>query len=443
MDTTQREGAAGDAAGWDDGELFQIAVDAVNVAVGRASRRHARAGGCPRAGAGRGLGSCERGCFDGAVDVLETVLGALRHRFGSVPTALAADVRAYATHAARSAVGEANRARRGERGTLVRPERIVRMAWARRALPDENDRRLLAHLITWLGGELPAQGGVGWPLAAWAARYGCDPDELGARIERVVETLRAADPARYERYIARPMAAKERVALPFSALDQCDDGTPVEYVRGRPRCARPLWLAAEPARPAPTPPGQPGAGQPDGALAERDQRAADEPLAKVGRLAARIALAYDVPAALARAQRGHGGAGRAEAVDHAVPAEAVRALRGALTASFGEPASRVAERDLVAALLAAASDALTAPGQGSAPRDAQAPLAPAALTETAALLEVSWAPPARDAEARADRTRGKGRRPGSSRGPASRRADYLARPRRAAARRANSSSAAA
>ncbi len=186
--------------------------------------------------------------------LLERVVDRLGRRGPAVP-------HGYLVRAVRSALGELRRDRRRAHGLQQRPERVPDAGWAREALPDPADRALLAHLMTWLGSDVPAGAGVGWPLPAWADRYGTTPAEMAAWIRRVTAAVEASSPRRNRRYLARPLADKGPVVPPFSAFAGCgarlDEPARDSGGWGGPggRCARPpstrpLWEAAGDAAPA-------------------------------------------------------------------------------------------------------------------------------------------------------------------------------------------------
>jgi len=197
-------------------EIFVACTGAVNTALGRGSVRH---GGspCPERAArdpdGRTvLAFCERGCFDDAVDLLDDVLARVRRQVGDRPADGGpgpVDIRAYAARTATTALGELHRDRRKQLGLPQRPERVPDAGWAIRILPDQADRKLLAHMLTWLGSDAPAaDAGTGWPTEVWAHRYQVSTTAMAGWIDRVSGALRAADARRYVRYLAGPLAAK-------------------------------------------------------------------------------------------------------------------------------------------------------------------------------------------------------------------------------------------
>ncbi len=300
-----------------DQMTFAAAVRAVNDTLSRGSARH---GGTPcptgpRAIQRSVLAACDLGCFDDAVPLLERVvdrLDRLDRRGPAVP-------HGYLVRAVRSALGELRRDRRRAHGLQQRPERVPDAGWAREALPDPADRALLAHLMTWLGSDVPAGAGVGWPLPAWADRYGTTPAEMAAWIRRVTAAVEASSPRRHRRYLARPLADKGPVVPPFSAFAGCgarlDEPARDSGGWGGPggRCARPpstrpLWEAAGDAAPA----------------AE----------------SVRLEIAGYRITGLAATVAGLHGTG----------AVAVRALRAALVEEFGPAAARADHDDLAAAL---------------------------------------------------------------------------------------------
>ncbi|WP_232292055.1 hypothetical protein [Frankia sp. QA3] len=293
---------------------FAAAVRAVNDTLSRRSARH---GGMPCPAGPRAihigvLAACDLGCFDDAVPLLERVVERLGQRGTAVP-------HGYLVRVVRSALGELHRDRRRIHGLQQRPERVPDAAWAREALPDPADRALLAHLMTWLGSDVPAVAGVGWPLSAWADRYGTTPAEMAAWIRRVTAAVEASSPRRHRRYLARPLADKVPVVAPFSAFAGCGAGLdelardPGEWGGPGDRCAwppsaRPLWEAAGGAAPA--------------AEAVRREVAGY----RITGLAATVAGL------------------------HGTGAVAVRALRAALVEALGPAAARADDDDLAAAL---------------------------------------------------------------------------------------------
>ncbi len=192
-----------------------VCTAAVNRALGRGSTRH-RGRPCPFRSAcdGEGrtvLAHCELGCFDDAVDLLADVL--VRTRSGHPePDRLAA----YANRAATAALGQLRREQRGRLGLPQRPERIPEARWAIRILPDRCDRQLLAHMVTWLGSDVPAPAGTGWPIESWAGRYGVTATAMNGWISRVCTAMLDADPDRYVRYLAGPLAGKPRRLVPVA-----------------------------------------------------------------------------------------------------------------------------------------------------------------------------------------------------------------------------------
>jgi len=208
--------------------MFAAAVRAVNDTLARRSARH---GGLPCPEGARAvrrgvLGLCDLGCLDDAIALLERVVERLARAAGpTVP-------HGYLTRVVRSCLGDLNRERRRASGTQQRPERVPDAAWARRALPDPADRALLAHLMTWLGSDVPAVAGTGWPLRAWAERYGTTPARMAERIRQVMRAVEVTSPERYDSYLARPLADKTPVVLPFSALRGADPS--VDEVGGAP-----------------------------------------------------------------------------------------------------------------------------------------------------------------------------------------------------------------
>ncbi|MCM3924286.1 hypothetical protein ND748_21775, partial [Frankia sp. AiPs1] len=192
---------------------FAAAVRAVNDMLSRRSARH---GGTPCPAGPRAiqdgvLAACDLGCFDDAVPLLAKVVDRLGRRGPAVP-------HGYLVRVVHSALGELHRDRRRAHGLQQRPERVPDAAWAHEALPDPADRALLAHLMTWLGSDVPAVAGTGWPLSAWADRYGTTPAEMAAWIRRVTAAVEATSPRRHRRYLARPLADKAPVVAPFSAF---------------------------------------------------------------------------------------------------------------------------------------------------------------------------------------------------------------------------------
>ncbi|SNQ49669.1 conserved hypothetical protein [Frankia canadensis] len=331
--------------------MFAAAVRAVNDTLARRSAHH---GGLPcpegaRAVRGGVLGCCDLGCLDDAITLLERVLSRLVEVGpGTRPGAGGAVPHGYLTRVVRSSLGDLHRERRRDSGMQQRPERVPDAAWARRALPDPADRALLAHLMTWLGSDVPAVPGTGWPLRAWAERYGTTPARMADRIRRVTRAVEAASPERYRRYLARPLADKAPVVLPFSALRGADvpvdgPGRPVagERVGAGARAAASGGGRREPARPlwAPTPP---------------SSAAADLSAAADGAGADRRIAAYRL-AALAAQAAGLHGTGQA----------GVHALRAALVGAFGPAAAGVGDTDLAAVLCHAAAP--TGPRSGAGP----------------------------------------------------------------------------
>ncbi|KJE25466.1 hypothetical protein FF36_00079 [Frankia torreyi] len=321
---------------------FAAAVRAVNDTLSRRSARH---GGMPCPAGPRAiqddvLAACDLGCFDDAVPLLERIVDRLGRRGPAAP-------HGYLVRVVRSALGELHRDRRRAHGLQQRPERVPDAAWAHEALPDPADRALLAHLMTWLGSDVPAVAGTGWPLSAWADRYGTTPAEMAAWIRRVMAAVEATSPRRHRRYLAGPLADKAPVVPPVSAFTGRDarlDGLARESGRWDGRgegrgdgraglaSARPLWPTAGGAMPA----------------AETVRREV---------------AGYRIVGLTATVAGLHG-----------TGAVAVRALRAALVEAFGPTAARAADDDLADALRRAAQPAApiadgTGPASGTGPAD--------------------------------------------------------------------------
>jgi hypothetical protein len=202
-----------------DERIFVACTAAVNTVLGRTSTRH---GGqpCPartaRARDGRVvLAYCGRGCFDEVLDLLADVLRRVDGRKSDT-------VDGYAMRTATAALGDLHRARRKQLGLPQRPERVADAGWAERILPDRADRALFAHLLTWLGSDAPAAGGAGWPVGIWAIRYGVPERNMATWLDRVLGAVRTADPQRYLRYVADPLAAKPRTYTLFSDIQDVE-----------------------------------------------------------------------------------------------------------------------------------------------------------------------------------------------------------------------------
>jgi len=204
--------------------LFVACTLAVNGVLGRGSSRH-EGRPCPgrwaRDDAGRTvLAYCERGCFDDAATLLEDVLARVtsrevRQREGTLD--------AYAARTAGAALGQLHRERRKRLGLPQRPERVRDADWAERILPEERDRLLPAHMLTWLGSDAPAAGDAGWPIDGWAQRYGLPEAVMRAWVGRVASAVREGDPRRFVRYLAVPLAAKARMPALFDEVSVFDE----------------------------------------------------------------------------------------------------------------------------------------------------------------------------------------------------------------------------
>ncbi len=195
---------------------FFACTAAVNTVLGRRSTRH---GGqpCParraRTRDGRTvLAYCSQGCFDDALDLLADVLRRVDGRDSDT-------IDAYVLRTATAALGDLHRTRRKRLGLPQRPERVADAEWAERILPDPADRALFTHLLTWLGSDAPAAGGAGWPVEIWAVRYSVPERHMAAWLDRVLDAVRTADPRRYLRYVAEPLAAKPRTFALFSDIE--------------------------------------------------------------------------------------------------------------------------------------------------------------------------------------------------------------------------------
>ncbi len=190
------------------------------------------------------LAYCDQGCYDDAVDLLADVMNRLGGRrfddHGRDGTSRSRGARdgseatldGYALRTASAALGQLHRRRRKSLGLPQRPERVIDTGWAGRILPDPGDRRLLAHMLTWLGSDAPAVTDAGWPVETWAPRYGLPVAAMAARVGRVADALREGDPRRYWRYIAEPLAAKPRVPALLGDIEMAHDDMAVHGEAG-------------------------------------------------------------------------------------------------------------------------------------------------------------------------------------------------------------------